>query len=65
MRIRCTDCGDYVQDDESGREIEYDQQRPRCCSACDDDSMLAEQKGRKGIPWDIDFDLPAGSQQRQ
>jgi hypothetical protein len=64
MKLYCQDCGDLVAD-ESGQAIEFDQRLTRCCSPCEDDRLHAAQKGTTPVPWDIDFDVPAGSQHRQ
>lgn len=63
MKLHCRDCGDFVKD-KSGWPIEFDQPLPGRCDSCEQQHIERENKGRR-VPWDIYFDMPAGSPQRQ
>lgn len=62
MKIHCQDCN-HVIDDDSHLPIEFDRRAVRRCDPCEERRVERESTGR--IPWDIDFDMPAGPQRQQ
>ena len=64
MYRNCACCREAIQDEESDKQAEFDSADTKTLCACCE-RREAERTSGPTIPWDIDFDCPAGPRDKQ